>query len=77
MFQNTAGVSSALANAIRQVNAAFNRLPRSSQEAMEIYYDGLDRELDEACASDDRSRALAAIDAWRKHWLGRCERAGK
>lgn len=57
------------AAAIRAVNAAYNRLPRSAQNAMLITYDDLDVEVDVAVASGDRIRALAAITRFRDHWL--------
>lgn len=72
----TPGVNAALANAVRQVNAAFNRLGRSTQDKVEIRYDGLDAELDAAILSGDRDRAIAAIRSWRGHWLHQLSRAG-
>lgn len=57
------------AAAIRAVNAEFNRLPRDVQDALDISYNDLDAELDRALLSDDRRRALAAIEAWKAHHL--------
>lgn len=71
------GVNAALANAIRQVNAVFGRLSKLEQEAMDIRYDGLDRAIDSAILAGDRDRALAAIRAWREHWLHEIGRAGR
>ena len=65
-----------LATAIRSINAAFNRLPVSVQESIRIGWDELDAELDDALVSDDRDRAMAAINAWRSHWLGVFEDRG-
>lgn len=66
-----------IAAAVRSVNASFNRLSKSVQDAIEIGYDGLEVELDAAVASGDRDRALAAIRAWREHWLATFKEAGK
>jgi hypothetical protein len=70
------GVNAALANAIRQVNAAFNRLPESRRPDP-AEWGNLDAELDAACLSGDRDRAMAAIRAWREHWLHELERAAR
>jgi len=70
-----AEVRSALANAYRRVNFAFGRLPAATQDAMDIRYDELDRALDAALRNGDRDRALAAIRAWRDHWLGEIGKA--
>lgn len=71
------GVNAALANAVRVVNARFNRLPRSVQDSIDIEYDGLDREIDAAILGGDRDRALSAIEAWRRHWTATFEEAGR
>ncbi len=71
------GVRTELAAAIRQVNAAFNRLPSSTQHSIEIRYDGLDQEIDSAIVNEDRDRALRAIRAWRNHWLATFRRAAR
>lgn len=71
------GVNAALANAVRVVNARFNRLPRSVQDSIVIEYDGLDREIDAAILSGDRERALAAIGAWQRHWTATFEEAAR
>lgn len=63
------GVRGALANAVRQVNAQFNRLPKSKQDEIEIGNPELDREIDAAIVAGNRDRALVAITAWRSHWL--------
>ena len=71
------GVGSAFANALRQVNAAFDRLTPEQKEEMAVGYDGLDRELDAAWLAGDRERALQAVRAWRDRWLhdiGKAER---
>ena len=62
-----------LATAIRAVNAAFDHLPKSAQDAIEIGFDGLEAEVDAAIVADDRPRALRAITAWRRHWLATFE----
>lgn len=62
------GVTAALRNALRLVNAAFNRLSPEAQAQVDVVYSGLDREVDAAIVSGDRERALAAIRAWREHW---------
>ena len=64
------GISTELANAVRQVNAAFNRLPAAVQDGIEIAYGGLNRSSNAAIDSGDDSRALAAIRASPGHWLG-------
>lgn len=69
------GVGAELAAAVRRVNAAFSRLPTSTQDSIEIRYDGLDREIDAAILAGDRERARRAIRAWRGHWLATFERA--
>lgn len=71
------GVNAALADAFRQLNAAFARLSKRGQETMDIRYDGLDRAIDSAILAGDRDRALAAIRAWREHWLHEIGRAGR
>lgn len=71
------GVNAALANAVRVVNSRFNRLPRCVQDSIVIEYDGLDREVDAAILSGDRERALAAIEAWKRHWAATFEEASK
>lgn len=70
------GVNAALANAIRQVNAAFYRLPESRRPDS-VESRGLDAELDAACVSGNRERAMAAIRAWRDHWLYEFERPAR
>jgi len=66
-----------LAAAVRAVNAAFNRLPREAQDALDVTVDGLEGEVDAAILSDDRDRAMRAIRAWRGHWLHRIKEAGR
>lgn len=58
-----------LAAAVRAVNAAYNRLPEAARRQTTIAYDSLDQEVDDAILSGDRDRAMAAIKAWRGHWL--------
>ncbi len=65
-----------LAAAVRAINAGFNRLPAEMQDRIAINYDGLEGEMDAAILAGDRIRALAAIRAWRGHWLDEIERAG-
>jgi hypothetical protein len=67
-------VAAALANAYRQVNVSFSRLPKSKQDAIPIGYDQLDRELEASIASGEADRAMAAIADWRAHWLRKIER---
>jgi hypothetical protein len=71
------GVTTELAAAVRKVNAAFYRLPRSTQDAIEIRYDGLDKEIDAAILAGNRDRAQAAIRAWRGRWLREFARAAR
>lgn len=66
-----------LAAAVRRVNLAFGQLPQSVQDSIEIAYDGLDKEIDTSILSGDHDRALAAIRAWRSHWLVVFEEAAK
>jgi hypothetical protein len=77
MTRPLTGIRADLAAAVRAVNAAFAQLPAEVRDAIEIRYDGLDRELDAACAAGDRERALAAIRAWRGHWTHTIERADR
>jgi hypothetical protein len=60
------GINAALANAIRRVNAAFNRLSPDAQNQVHI---ACDRPLDDALLSGDRTKALSAIEAWRDRQL--------
>jgi hypothetical protein len=69
------GINVALANAVRQVNAAYNRLPESRRP--DVHWEGVDTEVDAAIASGDRGRALAAIRAWKQHHLAMFEEAGR
>ncbi len=69
-------VRAELAAAYRAVNAAYARLPELVAERVEIAYDGLDAEIDTAILADDRDRALAAVAAWRRHWLATLGDAG-
>jgi len=71
------GVRAEHAAAVRAVNAAFNRLTPAVQESIEIEHDGLEAEIDTAILAEDRTRALAAIRAWRGHWLGQIKRADR
>lgn len=65
-----------MACAVRAVNARFDGLAPSVQSSIEIRFDGLDGEVDAAILAGDRDRALAAIRAWKQHWLREFERAG-
>lgn len=62
------GINTELAAAVRAVNAAYNSIPPARRPAA-IEWDMLDAELDAACISGDRERAMQAIEAWRTHWL--------
>jgi hypothetical protein len=68
------GVNAELAAAVRAVNAAFMRIPEDSRP-IAAAWTPLEEEVDAACASGDRERALRAIEAWREHWLWKFERA--
>jgi hypothetical protein len=70
-------VRTELAAAIRAVNAGFNRLPATTQDTIDLRYDGLEAEIDRAILADDRPRAERAIRAWRSHWLYEFERAAR
>lgn len=61
-------INEQLAAAVRKVNAAFYAIPENVRPDP-AGWDGLDREVDAACAARDRERALAAIAAWEGHWL--------
>jgi surfactin synthase thioesterase subunit len=67
-------VRTELAAAVRAVNAAYNRVPVDSRPDP-ASFDPLEAEVDAACLSDDRERAMAAIRAWRSHWLAQFEAA--
>lgn len=66
-----------LATAVRAVNAAFDRLPVKAQNTLDITVDPCGAEVDKAILAGDRPRAMAAIRAWRQHWIDRIERAGR
>lgn len=70
-------ISEEYAAALRKVNAEFACLPRSVQGSIEIVYDDLDREVDAALVFDDRSRAIAAVEAFKRHWLRVFEEAAQ
>lgn len=63
------GVRAELAAAVRAVNAGFYRLPPAAQRGVDLAFDPLEAKVDAACLSGDRDRAVAAIEAWRDHWL--------
>lgn len=66
----------ALRAAVRQVAAAYNRLPAAAQSQLDLAaQDPLEREVDAAILSGEGSRARVAIDAWRDAWLRSCEEA--
>jgi hypothetical protein len=65
-----------LAAAVRAVNAAYGRLPRSIQDGVEIQYDRFEADVDAAIFAGDRDGAARAITAWREHWIGEFEKAG-
>jgi hypothetical protein len=62
-----------MAAAVRAVNAAYVSLPEAAQGLIEIGCDGLGAEVDAAILAGDRDRALAAINAWKRHWLATFE----
>jgi hypothetical protein len=70
------GINAELAAAVRRVNAAYAKLPGSARPDIGDWND-LDAELDAACASDDRDRAITAIRDWASHYLALIERAGR
>jgi hypothetical protein len=55
-----------LAAAIRAVNAAYGRIPAEHRPNVRW---GLPDDLLEEALAGNRSDALAAIEAWRDHWL--------
>lgn len=64
-----------LAAAVRRVNVAFNTLPESVRDSLDLSSPDLEREIDAAILGDDRPRALVAIRAWREHHLQRFREA--
>lgn len=66
-----------LANAVRAVNVAFNRLPAGAKREIHPTVDPCEAEVDKAILAGDRDRAMAAIRAWRGYWLDRIQRAGR
>ncbi|MGH2973879.1 MAG: hypothetical protein ACRDLL_03295 [Solirubrobacterales bacterium] len=69
-------VQAEMRDAIRQVTAAYNALPPATQVRVgPAVRDGLDAEVRAANAAGDSERALAAIRAWRGHWLATFEGA--
>lgn len=71
------GVSACLFSALFEVLVAHIKLAPEVRKQIEIPFDGLDRELDAAISSGDRDKALAAIRAWRQHWLYELGRAAR
>lgn len=70
-------VRSELAAAIRAVNAEFLRLPEAARSQLDLSTNDLDRELDRALLTDDRGRALKAIESWRDHHIALIRRAAR
>lgn len=68
------GVSAEMAAACRAVAAAYDRLPEDRRPEVATW-DDLDREVDQACASGDRDRAMRAIRNWRLRHLVRFKEA--
>lgn len=62
------GVRVELAKVFREVAAAYSRLPADRRP--DVAWNATDDLLEEALRSESRARALAAVDEWRKHWLG-------
>jgi hypothetical protein len=58
------------------VNAAFARLPQETQESIDLSDCRIDHLLDRALLDGNRDDALAAIRAWRDHYLQMFEEAG-
>ncbi len=73
----TPTIRAELAAAIRRVNAEFARLPVEVQDQIDLAQGDLDAELDRALLSDDRIRALGAIESWRDHHLAMIRRAAR
>ena len=70
-------VRNELANAVREVNARLAELPVGVQDELDLSTGDLDLELDRALLSDDRDRALGAIDCWREHNLAQIRRVAR
>lgn len=70
-------ISAELAAAYRAVHVAYNCLPTSVQDSIEIDYDGFEGEVDAAVLADDRERVAAAIRPSRQHWLAEFEGAAR
>jgi len=68
------GISTELAAAVREVNAAYMRIPEADRPDAAVWLP-FEEEVDAACAAGDRERALKAIEAWRDHWRWKFERA--
>ncbi|MFL5900337.1 MAG: hypothetical protein ACJ75S_03990 [Solirubrobacterales bacterium] len=65
-----------LRDAVRRVTAAYNALSAAVQVRVgPAIRDGLDAEVRVANTAGDSERALAAIRAWRGHWLATFEEA--
>jgi hypothetical protein len=64
------GIRTELAVAIRRVNAAYLAIPERHRPPA-APWPALEAEVNAACASGDRDRALAAIAAWRDHHVSR------
>lgn len=64
------GVANEAAAAVRRVGAAYERIPEPLRPEIDTdRWHQLEREIDEACAEEDRDGALAAIAAWERHAL--------
>jgi hypothetical protein len=64
------GIRLELAAAVRRVNAAYARVPEDSWPLVDDErWRTLEAEIDAAIGSEDRARALAAIEAWESHAL--------
>lgn len=70
------GINAELAAAVRRVNAAYARLPESDRPDIGGW-NALDTELDAACASDDRERAVSAIREWANYYLAMFEESAR
>lgn len=73
----TTTIDAALRDALREVNAAYTRLPVHLRERFDVDVPGADEAVNTAIRSGDQTAALAAIDRWRTAHLAQIAEAGR
>jgi len=68
MRRSLPGLNAELADAVRRVGALYERIPESRRpDVTGERWDALEAEIDAACGTNDRDRALTAITRWEDH----------